>query len=219
MFFFFDKKKQRKANKGEESDIEENDELQVDLENFLIVDSVGDVNGGELSFNDESDENTPEIPVETKPVETVSRDEINVGNEHVKKIDVLYCELCRYYLPHLEDPEAALQKHCSTRNHLRAYLRYKENQSLKITAELIHRRDHKEKHPKRDCKRMILMKKWIFHHLYFKSINMCLFFFVQQNQVIRKVSVRTPLQRQMMTPLTKFGRTPIKIVIKWNNQI
>lgn len=174
---FLRQKKQRKANKGEESDIEENDELQVDLENFLIVDSVGDVNGGELSFNDESDENTPEIPVETKPVETVSRDEINVGNEHVKKIDVLYCELCRYYLPHLEDPEAALQKHCSTRNHLRAYLRYKENQSLKITAELIHRRDHKEKHPKRDCKRMILMKKWIFHHLYFKSINMCLFFF------------------------------------------
>lgn len=141
---------QRKANKGEESDIEESEELQVDLENFLIVDSVGDVNGGDFSLNEESDENTT---VDAKPADT-SRAEINVGNEHVKKVEVLYCELCRYYLPHLEDPDAALQKHCSTRNHLRAYLRYKENQSLKITAEMIHRRDfrdHKEKHSKKDC--------------------------------------------------------------------
>lgn len=115
------------------------------MENFLIVDSVGDVNGGEF----ESDENIGAGEVKTSDS---SHAEINVGNEHVKKIEVLYCELCRYYLPHLEDPDAALQKHCSTRNHLRAYLRFKENQSLKITAEMIHRRDHKEKHPKKDCK-------------------------------------------------------------------
>lgn len=123
----------------------------MDLENFLIVDSVGDVNGGEFSFTEESDENTTTVDVKPADKET-SRAEINVGNEHVKKVEVLYCELCRYYLPHLEDPDAALQKHCSTRNHLRAYLRYKENQSLKITAEMIHRRDHKEKHSKKDCK-------------------------------------------------------------------
>lgn len=127
----------------------------MDLENFLIVDSVGDVNGGEFPFNDESDENAT---VDVKPTVDTSRAEINVGNEHVKKIEVLYCELCRYYLPHLEDPDAALQKHCSTRNHLRAYLRYKENQSLKITAEMIHRRDHKEKHSKRDCKLKIMIR-------------------------------------------------------------
>lgn len=140
---------QRKTNKGEESDVEESEELQVNLDNFLIVDSVGDVNGGDFPM-EEGDEIVPVV----EPVKTVenTRAEINVGNEHVKKIEVLYCELCRYYLPHLEDPEAALQKHCSTRNHLRAYLRYKENQSLKITAEMIHRRDHKEKHPKKDCK-------------------------------------------------------------------
>ncbi|XP_031632497.1 zinc finger protein on ecdysone puffs-like isoform X2 [Contarinia nasturtii] len=143
----------KKANKGDErdeSDVEESEELQVDLENFLIVDSVGDVNGGEFSFNDESDEN----PIDVKSSDVTSRAEINVGNEHVKKVEVLYCELCRYYLPHLDDSEAALQKHCSTRNHLRAYLRYKENQSLKITAEMIHRRDHKEKHSKKDSKSM-----------------------------------------------------------------
>lgn len=82
------------------------------------MDSVGDVNGGEF----ESDE-TMGAPAEFKTSDN-SHTEINVGNEHVKKIEVLYCELCRYYLPHLEDPDAALQKHCSTRNHLRAYLRY-----------------------------------------------------------------------------------------------
>lgn len=131
----------------------------MDLENFLIVDSVGDVNGGEF----EGDENIGSggggggngSGVEAKPSDN-SNAEINVGNEHVKKIEVLYCELCRYYLPHLEDPVAALTKHCSTRNHLRAYLRYKENQSLKITAEMIHRRDNKEKHPKKDCKLRLL---------------------------------------------------------------
>lgn len=108
---------------------------------------MGDVNGGEIPLEENDD--IP-IDVSTKTTDN-SRAEINVGNEHVKKIEVLYCELCRYYLPHLEDPEAALQKHCSTRNHLRAYLRYKENQSLKITAEMIHRRDNKDKHPKKDC--------------------------------------------------------------------
>lgn len=124
----------------------------MDLENFLIVDSVGDVNGGDFSFNEENDEAPVEKAPEVEKPRTERTESVNVGNEHVKKIEVLYCDLCRYYLPHLEDPEAALQKHCSTRNHLRAYLRYKENQSLKITAELIHRRDHKDKHSKKDCK-------------------------------------------------------------------
>lgn len=114
----------------------------------MTVDSVGDVDGSELSLNDESDEHGSEnAPKSSENAQA----EINVGSEHVKKIEVYYCDLCRFYLPHLEDPEAALQKHCSTRNHLRAYLRYKENQSLKITAEMIHRRDNKEKHSKQDC--------------------------------------------------------------------
>lgn len=124
----------------------------MDLENFLIVDSVGDVNGGDFSFSEENDETPVEKTAEVEKPRIERTENVNVGNEHVKKIEVLYCDLCRYYLPHLEDPEAALQKHCSTRNHLRAYLRYKENQSLKITAELIHRRDHKDKHSKKDCK-------------------------------------------------------------------
>lgn len=115
----------------------------------MTVDSVGDVDGSELSLNEESDEHTGESA--PKPIEK-SQSEINVGNEHVKKIDVFYCELCRFYLPHLEDPSAALQKHCSTRNHLRAYLRYKENQSLKKTAEMIHHRDNKKKSSKSNCK-------------------------------------------------------------------
>lgn len=142
---------QRKAQKGDEeadeavNQLDENgdDELQVDLDNFMTVDSVGDVDGLHFSANEDSDEHGDgETP----------KAEINVGSEHVKKIEVYYCDLCRFYLPHLEDPEAAMQKHCSTRNHLRAYLRYKENQSLKQAAELIHRRDREEKSSKKDRK-------------------------------------------------------------------
>lgn len=125
-------------------DDDEDNELQVDLENFMTVDSVGDVDGSELSYHDESDDNAADTSTGSKD-RAESKSDINVGSEHVQRIEVSYCELCRYYLPHLEDAAVALQKHCSTRNHLRAYLRYKENQSLKAAAELIHRRDHEEK--------------------------------------------------------------------------
>lgn len=129
----------------DEPEYDENgdDELQVDLDNFLTVDSVGDVDGLHFSANEDSDDN---IDGEN------SKSDFNVGSDHVKKIEVYYCELCRFYLPHLEDPGAAMQKHCSTRNHLRGYLRYKENQSLKQAAELIHRRDREEKTAKKECK-------------------------------------------------------------------
>lgn len=108
------------------------------------------MDGSELSYHDESDDNAADTPAakqqqpHSQPADA-ARSDINVGSDHVKRIEVSYCELCRYYLPHLEDADIALQKHCSTRNHLRAYLRYKENQSLRAAAELIHRRDHEEK--------------------------------------------------------------------------
>lgn len=144
------KRKARNESTGNEVDdpaAEDDDAgLPVDLDKFLTVDSVGDVDDIHL-HNDDSDENN-----EPDASTSASKAEINVGNEHVKKIEVYYCDLCRFYLPHLEDPEAALQKHCSTRNHLRAYLRFKENQSLKQAAELIHRRDRGEKTPKKDGK-------------------------------------------------------------------
>lgn len=70
--------------------------------------------------------------------------EINVGAEHVKRIEVNYCELCRYYLSHHEEYEVSLKKHCGTRGHLRAFLRYKENQTLRLAAEQVHRRDQEK---------------------------------------------------------------------------
>lgn len=44
--------------------------------------------------------------------EVKMKTEINVGNEHVKKVEVYYCELCRFYLPLNDDQSAALAKHC-----------------------------------------------------------------------------------------------------------
>lgn len=123
---------------------EDDDGFQVDLEQFMTVDSVGDVDGNNIHENDDSDDKKDSG--DDKP-----KGDINVGNEHVKKIEVYYCDLCRYYLPHQDDAELALKKHCSTRGHLRAYLRYKENQSLRLAAEKIHRRHQEQREAKREA--------------------------------------------------------------------
>lgn len=108
----------------------------MDLEQFYTVDSVGDVDGAQVECDEGSEKSSkPNV-------------EINVGAEHVKRVEVNYCELCRYYLSRQEDYEVALKKHCSTRGHLRAFLRYKENQSLRMAAEQVQRRDQEKQEGK-----------------------------------------------------------------------
>jgi len=88
---------------------------------------------------------------EKKDVESEKlKQEINVGSEHVKKVEVYYCDLCYIYLPRKEDLEASLKRHCAGRTHLRAYVRHRDDKNLRIQAERIHRkhqeqRDAKEK--------------------------------------------------------------------------
>lgn len=125
----------------------EDDECEVDLEQFMTVDSIGDVdghNGEEVTDEAGSGEKKEGVHEDgSTTITTKSKAEINVGNEHMKKVEVYYCELCRFYLPYNEEQEAALKKHCGTRSHLRSYLRYKDNQNLRLAAEKIHRR-HQE---------------------------------------------------------------------------
>lgn len=148
---------QRKAAKEAR---EGGDEREVNLEQFTTVDSVGDVDG----LNADEDENMAAVDVDKsttdaekidgekthtdsespKKSSTGPKPEIIVGNEHLKKVEVYYCDLCYYYLPHKKDQEAALKIHCNTKSHLRAYVRYRENQNLRIAAEKIHRK-HQEK--------------------------------------------------------------------------
>lgn len=105
----------------------------------MTVDSVGDVDGNDaedandVANNDNADE--------------LNKEEVNVGSEHVKKVDAHYCELCRVYLPHQEDFETSLRRHCLNRSHLRAYLQFREDKNLRKTAEMVHRR-HQRKESK-----------------------------------------------------------------------
>lgn len=112
----------------------------------MTVDSIGDVD----DQNENEDEQT-EKKEENSTIDDIKpKNEINVGNEHVKKVEVYYCELCRFYLPLNDDQTAALAKHCGSRSHLRSYLRYKENQNLRLAAEKIHRRHQQEREAKKE---------------------------------------------------------------------
>lgn len=81
--------------------------------------------------------------VATKPKET-----INVGAEHVKKVEVHYCDLCRIYLSRYESPDRAIKQHCRGRMHLQRYVRYKEDKDLRRQAERIHRKSQEAKEAK-----------------------------------------------------------------------
>lgn len=126
----------------------------------MTVDSIGDVDcidigvddddtSNEKNNKDANDENT--VGNGTTIIKSrSSAQDVNVGNEHVKKVEVYYCELCRYYLPMKEEYEIALRKHCATRSHLRSYLRFKENQNLRAAAEKIHRRHQEQREAKKE---------------------------------------------------------------------
>ena len=66
------------------------------------------------------------------------------GADYVRKVQVLYCDLCEMYLPRREQMEAALTSHCRTRVHLQRYVRHRDDVHLRREAERIHRRDKAE---------------------------------------------------------------------------
>ncbi|XP_077289597.1 ciz1 zinc finger protein isoform X2 [Arctopsyche grandis] len=104
--------------------------MDVDLDNFMTLDSVGDVD--EVEDDDSAGEKKNEDGTEKPKVE------INVGCEHVKKVEVFYCELCKTYLPRGED-QIVLRFHCRQRNHLSRYVRFRDDRTLRRQAERIHR--------------------------------------------------------------------------------
>lgn len=79
--------------------------------------------------------------------EETTHPEINVGVEHVQKVEVYYCDLCRYYLPRKDEVESVLliKHHCASRPHLRSFVRYRNDQQLRLEAERIHRKRQEKK--------------------------------------------------------------------------
>lgn len=80
------------------------------MENFTTIDSVGDGDGSEGG----------------------EKEEVNVGLEKIRKIEVHYCDLCKMYLPRGEENELSdiLTKHCKQKVHSKRYARLKEKEDL-----------------------------------------------------------------------------------------
>ncbi|KAF5303342.1 hypothetical protein FQR65_LT08255 [Abscondita terminalis] len=128
------KRKARNEVNGDKSDKEEISANEDDtLENFMTIDSVGDV--------DDEDDDKKKDP-EIKP-----KEKINVGIEQIRKVEVNYCELCHMYLPRVDDNdlEKTLAKHCKQRTHLQRYIRYKEDKEIASRAERLQRKETAEK--------------------------------------------------------------------------
>ncbi|GAB0101024.1 hypothetical protein DMENIID0001_171420 [Sergentomyia squamirostris] len=102
----------------------ENSDDELDLENFMTVDSVGSV---------DDDPVIGDLP-EDVGGEKIKR-EVNLGSDHVKKVETMYCDLCRVYMSHRDEPEKALKVHCGARSHVRAYMRYQDDKTLREEAE------------------------------------------------------------------------------------
>lgn len=71
--------------------------------------------------------------------------DINVGSEHIKQVQVHYCELCSMYIRHHGDQDKSLSRHCILRSHLRNYIRYKDDKALQAEAEALHKKRKAER--------------------------------------------------------------------------
>ncbi|XP_055603926.1 zinc finger protein on ecdysone puffs, partial [Uranotaenia lowii] len=134
------------------------DGAEIDLENFTTVDEVGDVDAP----TDTSKENAstpkkgdttgrPGTDDDDDDSDDVDEDTI-IGEEHVKKVEVQYCDLCNIYLPRRDDPEKVLRMHCKSRPHLKQYIRQREDKKLRERAERIHKKKLTDAKSKRGTK-------------------------------------------------------------------
>uniref|UniRef100_A0A1E1WHG5 Uncharacterized protein n=3 Tax=Pectinophora gossypiella TaxID=13191 RepID=A0A1E1WHG5_PECGO len=120
--------------------------MDVDLDNFMTLDSVGDVD--EVEDDDSGGEKKDEATTKNVKVE------INIGSEHIKKMEVWWCELCRLYLPRADSGSSeeaeALRRHCRLRIHLSRYVQHRDTRTLRKQAERIHRQLHQQKEEEKE---------------------------------------------------------------------
>ena len=98
---------------------------EIDLNKFLTVDSVGEIdindddldvdallNDSELGQDNEDDDNKGRSPV---------------GSKFIKKVQAYYCELCDIYCNSSDvSMDDFSKKHCLLRTHLKAFIRHKD---------------------------------------------------------------------------------------------
>ncbi|XP_012224116.1 DNA ligase 1 isoform X2 [Linepithema humile] len=119
-----------------DSSAAEEDDKEVNLDNFMTLDSVGDVDEDEESNDKKKEKAEGESSNEEK--KSKSKQMIKVGAEYIKRVEAQYCELCKIYLTRNESTEKAIAAHCSTRSHLKRYVRDNDDKALRRQAERIH---------------------------------------------------------------------------------
>lgn len=126
--------------------VSSDDERELDLSKYSTVDEVGEDDDDDEEANKEEEKDEAEEEEEEEQVD--SGEDINVGSEHVKTVEVGYCELCFSYVSHRGDQALNLKRHCASRSHLRYYIRYKDDLMLKEEAEALHKKREAEKKKK-----------------------------------------------------------------------
>lgn len=133
---------------------------EIDLENFTTVDEVGNVDepidtGKDNASTPKKDGSAgrPGTDDDEDESDDVDDDTVIIGAEHVKKVEVQYCDLCNMYLPRRDDPEKMLRAHCKNRAHLRLYIRQREDKKLRMRAERIHKKKLTDAKAKKEGKK------------------------------------------------------------------
>lgn len=130
------------------------DGAEIDLENFTTVDEVGNVDDPA-----DSSKETLSTPKKGESGRAVSDDEDDsddgtvIGGEHVKLVEVQFCDLCNMFLSRRAEPEKMLAMHCKTRSHLKLYIRQREDKKLRERAERIHKKKLSDAKAKKDAKK------------------------------------------------------------------
>ncbi|XP_049833154.1 uncharacterized protein LOC126275441 isoform X1 [Schistocerca gregaria] len=135
----------RRSRSNEPSGGEE-EEKEVNMDKFMILDSVGTVDDS----GDEESEGEGKSKENKDGEEKKSKTKICLGAEYVKKVEVYFCDLCRLYLPRFDNPERELSIHCRTRTHLQRYVRYRDDRALRKEAERIHRKEMAKENAEKD---------------------------------------------------------------------
>lgn len=144
---------ERYANKEDSGE----DGAEIDLENFTTVDEVGNVDEPTDSSKDTAStpkkgESTGRAGTDDEDDSDDVDDETVIGGEHVKKVEVQFCDLCNMYLPRRDD-EKNVANHCKTRAHLKLYIRQREDKKLRERAERIHKKKLSDAKAKKDAKK------------------------------------------------------------------
>lgn len=100
---------------------------EIDLNKFLTVDSVGEID--DIDVEEEDLFNDSEVVQDGEDdAEANSTERLPVGAQFVKKVDAYQCELCRVCVAITDNEDTYVKKHCLTRGHLKAFIRHKDEE-------------------------------------------------------------------------------------------